>query len=382
MDLARRELVHDERDRAVAGDVGGGAEGVDHDVGRDHEREHRVVEAQVGLQQAGSRHDGAARHARGRDHHDAQQEDEAEDLAARDVQAGHVHDGQRVEHDLHHRTGQLDGGAKRDHEAGDVLVHVVFQRGLIGDRDARGGRRGAQGGEVRRQHVLQGLERVHARDRAGNQVLHQHDGHGHDHGQQQHHTHGGHGVAEVLVHAQAQEGAEDVQRQQRNHERDHDLEHDVVELLQHVVQVVRLHRRHGQAHHEREQQRGHNRQRRRHLHGEVGGQATLVRVGHVGNQVPAGQQLRVQRGAGAPGDQAGDDGGAEGHARGDAQPLAGAAAQARDGGRDEREDQHRDEEAEEVGEQSVEGDKDASKPVREEQAAQEPEDDGDNYPEE
>lgn len=111
VDLARRELVHDERDRAVAGDVSGGAEGVDHDVGRDHEREHRVVEAQVGLQQAGSRHDGAARHARGRDHHDAQQEDEAEDLTAGDVQAGHVHDGQRVEHDLHHRAGQLDGGA-------------------------------------------------------------------------------------------------------------------------------------------------------------------------------------------------------------------------------------------------------------------------------
>ena len=152
--------------------------------------------------------------------------------------------------------------------------------------------------------------------------------------------------------------------------------------MQHVVQVVGLHGRHGQAHHEREQQRGHNRQRRRHLHAEVGGQAALVGVGDVGDQIPAGQQLRVQRGAGAPGDQAGDDGGAKRHARGDAQPLAGAAAQARDGGGNKGEDQHRDEEAEEVGEQSVEGDKDTGKPVREEQAAQEPEDDGDNYPEE
>ena len=75
-----RHAINNERDRAVARHVRGGAEGIQRDVGRDHEGDLRVIEAQHGTQQTGGRHDGTAGDAGGGDHRDTEHEDEADPL--------------------------------------------------------------------------------------------------------------------------------------------------------------------------------------------------------------------------------------------------------------------------------------------------------------
>ena len=76
--------VHDERDRTVARHVRGRTEGIQRDVGGDHESNLSIVEAQHGAEQARGRHDGAAGDAGGCDHRDTEHEDEADPLQGGD----------------------------------------------------------------------------------------------------------------------------------------------------------------------------------------------------------------------------------------------------------------------------------------------------------
>ncbi len=59
--VAAGQLVHDHRDRAVTGDVGGGAEAVQGDVGGEHQADLDLAEAEHLGQQAGGRGDRPAR---------------------------------------------------------------------------------------------------------------------------------------------------------------------------------------------------------------------------------------------------------------------------------------------------------------------------------
>ena len=345
--------VHDERDRPVARHVGGGAEGVQGDVGGDHERDLGVVEAQHGAQQAGGRHDGATGHAGGGDHRDAQHEDEADPLQGAHGQALGQDDGEREGEDLRGRAGQVDRRAQRNREGRDRVGHAILLRLTQGHRDGGRGRGGAQSRQVGRHHREEGLEGVATRNEGREAELGEkdddledqnHDDHAHQRADDRS------GLARV---GQVQEDAEDVQRQQRNDDRLDETGNDGAELDEALTQHAARDHRQAQAHHEGQEQRRHHLQRRGHLDREVGLQGT-ARLGHIA-QLSGGEDAREERGTHQVGEETREQRRRVSNRRRDAQPLARASAQVRDSGGHEADDNQRDRKGQELAEDRREG---------------------------
>ena len=353
-----RHAINNERDRAVARHVRRGTEGIQRDVGGDHERDLRVVEAQHRAEQAGGRHDGATGHAGGGDHRDAEHEDEADPLEGGHRQALGQDDREREREDLRGRAGQVDRRAQRDGEGSNRVGHAVLLRLTQRHRDGRGRGGRAERRQVGGHHREQRLNGVAAGDDTGEAELGQQDDdledQDHDHDAQQGADNGG-GLARV---GQVQEDTEDVQGQQRDDDRLDEARDDGAELDEALTQDAARHHRQAQADHEGEQQRRHDLQGRRHLDREVGLERTAG-LGHRA-QLRGGEQAREERGAHQEGQEARKERRAVGDSRRDTQPLSRAASQVGDRGGHQADDDERNREGEELTEDSREGREDTT----------------------
>ena len=122
------QTVDDDGEGAVAGYVAGRAEGVHGDVEGDDEGLGFGGKTQHARQGTEGCHGRSAGNAWSRHHADGQQQDEMEKERQAVRQSADETDGQRATGNLHHRTGNMDGGAERNTKTGDFIAHPVLLR--------------------------------------------------------------------------------------------------------------------------------------------------------------------------------------------------------------------------------------------------------------
>lgn len=346
-------FVYNQRNRPISRHVAGGSEAVHGDVERNHQRLCRFIEAQHGLQDAQRCHDGASRHARGSHHRDAQHEDEAGKQGEVVGHALHNHQGKCARHNLQRAARQVDGGAKRDDEAGNVVGNTVLPGLFQRHGDGGGTRLRAESGEVGRHHTPQELEGILADKQCRDAVLEQQqedvqqeddaDNLDEDHQDAEH----------LSAVRHVEEDAEDVDGKQWQYHGADGEDDNLPEVAGGILQHFTLQLRHAQPQHEGKHEGGHHVHQRRDADREIGQDA--LRLADLFQRHPGLYEGGKQRCSGEVGEESGKQGGTVGNECRDEQHPPGSLADVGNGYRDQPHDDEGDGEIQEFAEDGIEG---------------------------
>ena len=342
----------DQGQRAVAGDVAGGAEGVLN--GEDGQKQSGAfrAEAQHAGDDAQRCHDGAAGDAGGANGEDTQQHAE-QDHGANAGKGAVQNQG-----DDHHEEGlgqygaaQVDVGEQGHAEVNHVLTQDAgLVSALQGHGQGGGGGHGAHGGDVGGAVVLHNLDGAAlgvgtgggVQDSQPDDVAHQN----HDHSHQE----DGQLLGDGALIGQASEGAGDEEGQNGNNDLGYQIQHDLLELVQNHGDGLGLGPHGSQTDEDGEHQRGHD----GHDLGDgqtedVSGQ--LLQLGGLLGGVHHGNENIT----GNHGQQGGQNGGSVGKDQRHTQKLRGVVAQLGDGGGDEADDDQGNDEADDLAHDILDG---------------------------
>ena len=265
----------------------------------------------------------------------------------------HEADGERARGNLHHRPRHVDGGAERHGKSGDALAHAVAHGLLEGHGYGGCRRRGAEGGEIGGQHVVEEPEGIAARNDAGSDKLVEQDEEVEDEDDHDDTGKDGKDMVSLARPRHVEEDAEDVDGQQGDDGLGDGGGDDCLEVGKEPLERGQLGIGDAQAYDEGEEQTTHHINERRHGDGEIGlDGGGLLDLG----RGDAAYHVGEEPGAGAKGEKPGKDGIEIGYEHGDDQQPSGSATDIADGGGDQSDDDEGYHEAQKLAEDAIERD--------------------------
>ena len=241
----------------------------------------------------------------------------------------------------------MDRCAERNGEGcngvGDAVLLCLTQS----DRDSRRGRRGAECRQVGGHHGEQRLDRVLLADCASNDVLREQDDDLKQEDDDNNADQGAHNVPRLTGVGEVQEDTKDVQGQQRDDDALDELGNDGAEFNEALTHNATWDHCKSDADHEGEQQRGHNRDSRRHFDGEERFECRAG-LGNISKTVR--KELREDGCCDQVGQEACEESRGVGQRGGNAEPLARATSKISNSRSDQADDDERNREGQELAE--------------------------------